>query len=530
MKKLLLILLCFPIIGFGQGWENTFGGTVIDAGSSAQQTTDGGYIITGWTDAFGNGGRDVYLIKTDGSGTEQWSQTFGGNGIDAGYSVQQTTDGGYIITGGTNSFGNGSGEIYLIKTDGSGIEQWSQTFGGTGDYGGRSVQQTTDGGYIITGWTAIFGPGSSDVYLIKTDGSGIVQWSQTFVGTGDDGGSSVQQTTDGGYIITGYTYSFGNGGRDVYLIKTDGSGIVQWSQTFGGTGDDVGYSVQQTTDGYIITGYTYSFGNGGRDVYLIQADDSGIEQWSQTFGGTGDDGGSSVQQTTAGGYIITGWTDSFGDIDYDVYLIKTDGNGTEQWSQTFGGIGDDGARSVQQTTDGGFIITGYTDSFGNGGYDVYLIKTDGNGCTSPVIWQQAFTVCYGDSVIVGTSVYNSLGNFTDTLTTSDGCDSILYTNISIDYNTSSYDTLSINTSIIWNGLTLSVSGDYSTTLINSVGCDSIVNLNLTVTTTVIFNIANNKSNLVKITDMLGQEIPYRKNTPLFYIYSDGKVEKKLIVE
>jgi hypothetical protein len=131
--------------------------------------------------------------------------------------------------------------------------------------------------------------------------------------------------------------------------------------------------------------------------------------------------------------------------------------------------------------------------------------------------------------MVGTSVYNSLGNYTDTLTTSNGCDSILYTNISIDYNTSSYDTLTVNTSIIWNGLPLSVSGDYSTTLINSVGCDSIVNLNLTVTTLGISNIAN-KSNLVKITDMLGQETAYRKNTPLFYIYDDGTVEKRITID
>jgi hypothetical protein len=380
MKKLLLILLCLPFIGFGQSWETTFGGTDEDYGNSVQQTSDGGYIITGSTLSFGNGNIDVYLIKTDGNGIEQWTKTFGGTGGETGRSVQQTTDGGYIITGWTDSFGNGINDVYLIKTDGNGIEQWNQTFGGTDEDYGYSVQQTSDGGYIITGITQSFGNGNIDVYIIKTDGNGIEQWTKTFGGTDGDGGSSVQQTSDGGYIITGSTESFGGSSFDVYIIKTDGNGIEQWTKTFGGTDVDTGNNGKQTSDGgYIITGITQSFGNGGEDVYLIKTDGNGIEQWTKTFGGTDDDYGFSVQQTTDGGYIITGSTLSFGNGNVDVYLIKTDGNGIEQWTKTFGGTDGDGGSSVQQTTDGGYIMTGITLSFGNGNLDVYLIKTDGNG-------------------------------------------------------------------------------------------------------------------------------------------------------
>ena len=379
MKKLLLILLCLPLIGFGQEW--TFGGVDIEVGSSVQQTNDGGYIILGYTQSLANLNRDVYLIKTDEFGVEQWTKTFGGTDDDRGSSVQQTTDGGYIITGGTESFGNGSSDVYLIKTDANGIEQWSQTFGGTSYEVGNSVQQTTDGGYIITGYTQSFGNGNSDVYLIKTDGNGDSIWTQTFGGTSFDEGRSVQQTADGGYIITGEMYYFGNGNSDVYLIKTDVNGIEQWSKTFGGTDEDFGYSVQQTTDGgYVITGRTESFGNGNSDVYLIETDDLGVEQWTKTFGGIGNDMGFSVQQTTDGGYIITGTANGISNIDADVYLIKTDDLGVEQWTKNFGGanIIEEGS-SVQQTTDGGYIITGYKYSISVGNIDVYLIKTDGNG-------------------------------------------------------------------------------------------------------------------------------------------------------
>jgi hypothetical protein len=172
MKKLLLIFLFLPMIGFGQGWETTFGGASADVGESVQQTTDGGYIITGSTHSYGNGYgySDVYLLKTDVYGVEQWSQTLGGTNYEEGYSIQQTTDGGYIITGGKGGGNGNSEDVYLIKTDVNGVELWSQTFGGTDDDEGKSVQQTTDGGYIITGTTG--GWGFRNVYLIKTDANG----------------------------------------------------------------------------------------------------------------------------------------------------------------------------------------------------------------------------------------------------------------------------------------------------------------------------------------------------------------------
>ncbi|TKJ36898.1 hypothetical protein CEE37_14375 [candidate division LCP-89 bacterium B3_LCP] len=363
-----------PEINKSNTWIKTFGGSGNDAGWCVKQTSDRGYIVTGSRSG------DVYLIKTNASGTVQWSRTFGGNCRDFGFCVQQTSDGGYIIVGRTASYGAGDKDVYLIKTDASGTEQWSRAFGGSSYDMGNSVQQTSDGGYIITGTTWSYGDGGSDVYLIKTNCSGTEQWSRTFGGSSDDMGLSVQQTSDGGYIIAGHTESFGAGDTDAYLIRTDISGIVLWHRTFGGSERDESNCVQQTSDGgYIIVGNTRSYDTINGDIYLISTDVSGNEQWCKTFGWDMEEEGYSVQQTSNGGYIIVGNTKSYGTLIGDIYLISTDISGNEQWCKTFGGDEAEDGWSVQQTSDGGYIIVGFTHSYGAGKSDILLIKTDANG-------------------------------------------------------------------------------------------------------------------------------------------------------
>ena len=359
---------------------NTFGGSSDEIGESIQQTVDGGYIITGSTKSFGNGGKDVWLIKTDNEGNLEWNKTFGGENDDIGYSVTQTNFGGYIITGSTESFGNGGKDVWLIKTDSQGNEDWNQTFGDILNDVGESVQQTADGGFIIAGWTYSFSNGNSDSWLIKANSNGGEEWSKNFGGSNADVGLSVAQLNDGGYIVTGYTESLGSAAKDAWLYKTDMQGNPLVIELFGGSGDDIGESVLQTNDGgYIVTGYTESFGNGGNDIWLFRTDSDCNQEWSRTFGGSNNDFGKSVRQTNDGGYIVTGWTNSSGNGNYDSWLIKTNSNGNEEWSQTFGGTDIDVGESVRQTNDGGYIIAGWTNSSGSGGYDFWLIKTDPEG-------------------------------------------------------------------------------------------------------------------------------------------------------
>jgi len=376
-----LTLLAWPHEGRTQSpdtlWTRTFGDANIDIGHCVQQTADEGFIVTGYTRSYGTmSGRNVLLLKLDSSGSIEWHNAFGGEEDDEGYSVQQTADGGYIIAGHTLSFGAGGKDVLLIKTDTSGNQDWLQTFGGPSDDEGYSVQQSADGGFAVAGVTSSYGAGSRDVWLIKTNADGLESWSRTHGGMSSDGAWSAQQTSDSGFIIAGWTFSYGPGYLgNAWLVKTDSLGNHEWNRAIGGTDVDRAHAVQQTADGgYIIAGYTGSFGAGLYDMLLVKTDPSGNQDWLQTFGGAGRDYAQAVHQTTDGGYIVGGYTLSYGAGGDDVWLVKTDSDGNEEWSQTYGGDSSDVAYSVRQTNDGGYIAAGHTLSYGAGLHDVWLIR------------------------------------------------------------------------------------------------------------------------------------------------------------
>jgi len=311
-------------------------------------------------------------------GDTLWTRTYGGSGTDYCYSVQQTSDGGYVVTGYTSSFGAGGNDFYLVKTDANGDTLWTRTYGGTGTDYAYSVQQTSDGGYVVAGYTDSYETYQYDFYLVKTDANGDTLWTRTYGGSGTEKAESVQQTTDGGYIVAGYTSSFGAGLVDAWLVKIDANGDFLWAQSYGGANWDYVYSVQQTSDGgYILAGYEDSFGAGSKDVWSIKTDANGDTLWTRTYGGSGDDRSYSSQQTTDGGYAIGGCTNSFGAGGFDVWLIKTDANDDTLWTRTYGGSASDRAECVQQTTDGGYIVSGATSSFGAGGNDFWLLRMAG---------------------------------------------------------------------------------------------------------------------------------------------------------
>jgi len=363
-------------------WEKMFAalwnGRGYDEARSITEARSGGYVIGGWTDSTKEKTKDVYLVKVDENGGKSWERRLGGSGDDLARSILATKDGGYIVAGSTWSTRTME-DAYVIKTDWDGNKLWERVMGGDNIDRASAVDMTSDGGYIVAGSTWSYGVKGLNPYIIRLDRDGLKRWEKLIEGFISEA-FDVHETGDGNFIIAGYTRTgvFGYDPEDAYLIKIDGLGKVIWSREYGGSADDRAYSVDMTSDGgYILAGWTESYGAGGRDIYVIKTDADGEKEWEKTYGKVYDDEARSVLSLSDGGYIVTGFTSSSDEeISEDLIVLKFDSNGEKVWEKTYGGIREEIGYDVIETQDHRYVIAGMTHSYGEGWNDCYVIKLE----------------------------------------------------------------------------------------------------------------------------------------------------------
>ncbi|QHT71798.1 T9SS type A sorting domain-containing protein [Rhodocytophaga rosea] len=397
-----------------QQWTTSFGGSDSDELKALVPASDGGYLLAGFSRSDmssdksqnnrGNG--DYWVVKINSSGTKQWDRSFGGDQLDFLTSVVRTGDGGYLLAGysssgmsGDKSTSNlGANDFWLVKINSSGSKQWDKRYGGNLPDVLMKIIQTTDGGYLLAGYSSsgIGGDkteasrGGFDYWMVKINESGAKQWDKGFGGSGSDVASSVTQATDGGYLLAGYSDSpvsgektqSSRGNFDYWLMKTyppDAS--IVWNKRFGGDRDDALREALQTTDGgYLLAGQSESGLSGDRtqdsrgnaDYWVVKINSSGIKQWDKRFGGSGYEYLESAIQTTDGGYLLAGYSYSGLEVssdkseasrgDSDYWVVKINSSGTKQWDKRFGGSGREVLNSAIQTTDGGYLLAGSSSS------------------------------------------------------------------------------------------------------------------------------------------------------------------------
>ncbi len=354
-------------------WARTYGGTNIDVAYSVCETSDNGYIATGYTSSFGAGLQDAYLVKTNSNGDTLWTRTFGGASMDGAHFVREAFDHGYVLAGYTETYGGGGKNVYLIKTDSVGIAEWTRTYVTPLMDVAYAFCETPDSGYIFVGYKN--GPSGwvkGDLWILRTDATLDTLWTREYGGPGEDYGITIKQTLDNNYIIAGVTSSFGANGKNVWIVKIDSNGDTLWTKVYGGNLEDVGYGICATSDtGYIVAGYIDGTGQWtAGDVWLLKTNSLGDTLWTKVYGSGGEDYGFDVYQTVDGGYVLAGRYAN------DIWLLRTDAAGDTIWTERYGGTGTEAALALDMTSDGGYIIGGYTTSFGHGLNDFWLIRTE----------------------------------------------------------------------------------------------------------------------------------------------------------
>jgi hypothetical protein len=448
MKKIALILLS-ALIGSNSAlycqdtFVKVFGGTGFESGSSVVTTSDGEFILTGDMssddgdfEAMHKGKNDIFVLILEKNGSVRLSKVFGGrgvvqlgqlaSGIDDGRSIRATQDGGFVLAGNTfsndgdfNGMRRGNGDVFVFKLDKHCKIAWKKVFGGSEEDMVESMTTTLDDGIVLTGYTnsndVTFGgmnKGRHDIYIIKLDHQGETQWKKVLGGSDEDYGNSIVTTPDGGFVVAGQTWSddgdfagLNKGGGDIVVIKLDKNGSILWKKVIGGDGMDEASSITVTPDGgYILTGFTLSndgdfaeLHRGARDITVVKLDKRGNIKWKVSIGGEGDDEGSCIASTYDGGFVLTGRTSS-NDSDFvnmnhggvDIIVVRLDKQGRIVWRKSFGGQGRDEGHFITAVSDGGFILTGVTESndgdfkgMNHGRSDIFVIKLDKKGNLQP---------------------------------------------------------------------------------------------------------------------------------------------------
>ncbi len=385
MKILGMLIIIFSVMNAMAQvtFEKTYGTAETEEANAVIQTQDQGYLVAGYSRIGDGGAMHIYLVKTDEQGDTAWTKTYNSTWSQWANDILETGD-GYLLAGGAViSTGPAESAIYLVKIDNQGDTLWTEKIGGTQDEYVEDIQPTFDGGYILCGYA------DEDYYacynLVKTTVDGELSWSKKYGCTSrvELRAQSVQQTADSGYIMAGYAddYTYGDGTGYMYLVKTDSIGDTLWTKKYDWSSYEIAYSVHELPEGgYIIGGYTSSFGAGASDFLLMKTDELGDSLWMRTYGGTADERAFSAQITADGGYALSGYTHTYGAGFFDFYLLKTDSKGDTMWTRTYGGTNQEMANDMEQTTDGGYVLTGYTYSFGAGSRpNFYLVKTDASG-------------------------------------------------------------------------------------------------------------------------------------------------------
>lgn len=365
----------------------TYGGNGMDTFRWIVPTDDGGYTLVGFTESFGAGKRDIWVVKVNASGGEEWNRTYGGSAHDWANAAIRTDDGGLFVSGTTESYGAGGSDFWLLKVDANGTEEWNRTYGGSDEDFGPEIAESPDGGYAVLGTTESYGAGRSDVWLVKVGTNGTEAWNRTYGGDFDEGAFSLARTENGGFALAGYTSSFSRGfDLDAWLVKVAENGIEEWNQTYGRNASEVAFGVVPAGDGgFTLIGTTQV--SNLRTGWLREVNATGVEEWTREFGGesgtTHDPSG--LVRTPDSDYVFVmntrtkaeaGWSNA------TASLVTVDAAGCEEGNLTFDGNGNDVLFQVHQYADGSYALVGYTESGEAGDRDGWLVLVENATATT----------------------------------------------------------------------------------------------------------------------------------------------------